>query len=178
MGHQPGRGGGGVPCGGLGPDLTQGPHCPLQDLFADFLKKDAEPEKVTEGSQKVVELTKKKIEVDEVSQGQRARDGTLLSPPPMTTHHLCIVHLPPPPLYKLRPCPSYSRPVAPLEHGATTGEEHTKNTRGTQATVGGEVNGHVRNPADRPLGVHHSGRHGGWFCFSSRRYLSAQPSSC
>eukprot|EP00670_Eutreptiella_braarudii_P001868 CAMPEP_0174300200 /NCGR_PEP_ID=MMETSP0809-20121228/58328_1 /TAXON_ID=73025 ORGANISM="Eutreptiella gymnastica-like, Strain CCMP1594" /NCGR_SAMPLE_ID=MMETSP0809 /ASSEMBLY_ACC=CAM_ASM_000658 /LENGTH=1067 /DNA_ID=CAMNT_0015405747 /DNA_START=33 /DNA_END=3236 /DNA_ORIENTATION=+ len=36
-----------------------------EDLFADFLKKDAEPEKVTEGSQKVVELTKKKIEVDE-----------------------------------------------------------------------------------------------------------------
>ena len=39
---------------------------------------------------------------------------------------------PPPPLYKPRPCPSYSR---------------------------------VRNPADRPLGVHHSGRHGGWFYF-------------
>ena len=29
--------------------------------------------------------------------------------------------------------------MAPLEHGATTGEEHTRNTRGSQATVGGEV---------------------------------------
>ena len=33
--------------------------------------------------------------------------------------------------------------MAPLEHGATTGEEHTRNTRGSQATVGGEVDGHA-----------------------------------
>ena len=31
----------------------------------------------------------------------------------------------PPPLYKLRPCPSYSRPVVPQENSDTTGEEHT-----------------------------------------------------
>ena len=29
------------------------------------------------------------------------------------------------------------------EHGATTGEEHTRNTRGSQATVGGKVDGHA-----------------------------------
>ena len=33
--------------------------------------------------------------------------------------------------------------MAPLEHGATTGEEHTRNARGSQATVGGEVDGHA-----------------------------------
>ena len=33
--------------------------------------------------------------------------------------------------------------MAPLEHGATTGEEHTRNTRGSQATVGGEGGGHA-----------------------------------
>ena len=78
--------------------------------------------------------------------------------------------------------------MAPLEHGATTGEEHTRNTRGSQATVGGEVDGHATGHIrvmGRGFETRRTGRWGfiivvdtGGGLFSSQRYLTAQPSSC